>query len=176
MEHIKFMNTSCNVANNPHAEIIKYSIKKDSHYATLKHFSTYMSEVINLLFPIRSRCPSVIATATLSNREVWKNTITQLAMEEKKKQAMVDIYSTFKRPLLSKLNFDRQLSSAHLAGSGRIWWAQLNAGYTDSSLQPVTPAAMHSSCCNDRRPKKVCAFKTGGERKFVLLRPEAKES
>ena len=56
--------------NNSHVETIKYLIKKDIYIFELQNNSPYrILDVINLLFSVLCRFPSVVVTAILSNGE-----------------------------------------------------------------------------------------------------------
>lgn len=56
--------------NNSNVETIKYLIEKDIYIFELQNNSPYkILEVINLLFSVLCRLPSVAVTATLPNSE-----------------------------------------------------------------------------------------------------------
>jgi len=75
--------------NNSHVETINYFIKKDIYIFGLQNNSPYkILDVINLLFSVLYRFPSVVVTATLSNAEDQEDATNSWPW---KKEEMVDV-------------------------------------------------------------------------------------
>jgi hypothetical protein len=82
--------TSCTDANNSHVDTIKYLTNKYL-FMCLKLSSTSrctIFDIMNLSLSTRCRCPSIIATATLSNEGDRENAMGEI-------QVMVDTSQHF---------------------------------------------------------------------------------
>jgi hypothetical protein len=79
-------------------KIIKYLIKKDIYIFELQNnFPDKILDVINLLFFVLCRCPSVVVTATLSNAEDQEDATNSWPW---KKEEMADILQHLKASAL----------------------------------------------------------------------------